>query len=31
MGNRIHMQLGWAKLKALAQGAEMASKQLWGR
>jgi 5-methyltetrahydropteroyltriglutamate--homocysteine methyltransferase len=29
MGNRVHMQIGWAKLKALAEGAEMASKQLW--
>ena len=30
MGNRVHAQIGWAKLKALAEGAEMASKQLWG-
>ncbi|HEU0075503.1 MAG TPA: cobalamin-independent methionine synthase II family protein [Dehalococcoidia bacterium] len=30
MGNRVHMQIGWAKLKALAEGAEMASKALWG-
>jgi 5-methyltetrahydropteroyltriglutamate--homocysteine methyltransferase len=30
MGNRVHPQIGWAKLKALAEGAEMASKQLWG-
>jgi 5-methyltetrahydropteroyltriglutamate--homocysteine methyltransferase len=29
MGNRVHMQIGWAKLKALAEGAEMASKELW--
>jgi 5-methyltetrahydropteroyltriglutamate--homocysteine methyltransferase len=29
MGNRVHMQIGWAKLKALAEGAEMASKALW--
>jgi methionine synthase II (cobalamin-independent) len=31
MGGRIHMQLGWAKLKALAEGAERASKILWAR
>ena len=31
MGGRIHMQIGWAKLKALVEGAEMASKELWGR
>jgi 5-methyltetrahydropteroyltriglutamate--homocysteine methyltransferase len=30
MGNRVHMQIGWAKLKALGEGAEMASKELWG-
>ena len=30
MGNRVHMQIGWAKLKALGEGAEMASKALWG-
>jgi len=29
MGGRIHMQLGWAKLKALADGAVLASKELW--
>jgi 5-methyltetrahydropteroyltriglutamate--homocysteine methyltransferase len=29
MGGRIHMQLGWAKLKALAKGAVLASKELW--
>ena len=29
MGGRVHMQIGWAKLKALAEGAEMASKELW--
>ena len=31
MGGRVHMQIGWAKLKALSEGAELASKQLWGR
>jgi hypothetical protein len=30
MGGRVHMQVGWAKLKSLAEGAERASKQLWG-
>jgi 5-methyltetrahydropteroyltriglutamate--homocysteine methyltransferase len=30
MGNRVHMQIGWAKLKALRDGAELASRQLWG-
>jgi 5-methyltetrahydropteroyltriglutamate--homocysteine methyltransferase len=30
MGNRVHMQIGWAKLKALSEGAHMASKELWG-
>ncbi|MBV8086003.1 MAG: cobalamin-independent methionine synthase II family protein [Chloroflexi bacterium] len=29
MGGRVHMQIGWAKLKALSEGAELASKQLW--
>ena len=30
MGNRVHMQICWAKLKALSEGAHMASKELWG-
>ena len=30
LGGRIHPQLAWAKLEALAQGAELASKELWG-
>ncbi len=30
MGNRVHAQIGWAKLKALGDGAAMASKQLFG-
>jgi 5-methyltetrahydropteroyltriglutamate--homocysteine methyltransferase len=30
MGGRVHPQIGWAKLKALAEGAALASKQLWG-
>jgi 5-methyltetrahydropteroyltriglutamate--homocysteine methyltransferase len=31
LGGRIHPQLAWAKLRALAEGARLASKQLWGR
>ena len=30
MGGRVHMQVGWAKLKALVEGAELASRELWG-
>jgi 5-methyltetrahydropteroyltriglutamate--homocysteine methyltransferase len=29
LGGRIHQQLAWAKLKALREGADLASKQLW--
>jgi len=29
MGFRVHPQIAWAKLKALADGARLASKQLW--
>jgi 5-methyltetrahydropteroyltriglutamate--homocysteine methyltransferase len=29
MGGRVHPQIGWAKLKALVEGAELASKRLW--
>lgn len=31
LGLRVHPQIAWAKLKALAEGAALASKQLWGR
>ena len=31
MGLRVHPQIAWAKLKALAEGAALATKQLWGR
>jgi 5-methyltetrahydropteroyltriglutamate--homocysteine methyltransferase len=31
MGGRIHPSVAWAKLRSLAQGAAMASDQLWGR
>jgi 5-methyltetrahydropteroyltriglutamate--homocysteine methyltransferase len=31
LGGRIHPDIAWAKLEALAQGAELASRQLWGR
>ena len=29
--DEIHPSIVWAKFEALVQGAEMASKQLWGR
>jgi 5-methyltetrahydropteroyltriglutamate--homocysteine methyltransferase len=29
LGGRIHPQLAWAKLRLLAEGAALASKQLW--
>ncbi len=29
MGSRIHPELGWAKLRVLAEGAELATKRLW--
>ena len=29
LGGRIHSSLAWAKLEALAQGAALASRQLW--
>jgi len=28
---RVHPQVMWAKLEALAEGARLASKELWGR
>jgi 5-methyltetrahydropteroyltriglutamate--homocysteine methyltransferase len=30
MGFRVHPQIAWAKLKTLAEGARLATKQLWG-
>ena len=30
LGGRIHPQIAWAKLEALAEGAAIASKELWG-
>ncbi len=30
LGMRVHPQIAWAKLKALAEGAALATKQLWG-
>jgi len=30
MGGRVHPQIGWAKLRALAEGAALASRELWG-
>jgi 5-methyltetrahydropteroyltriglutamate--homocysteine methyltransferase len=29
LGGRVHPQIAWAKLEALAQGAELATKRLW--
>jgi 5-methyltetrahydropteroyltriglutamate--homocysteine methyltransferase len=29
LGGRVHPQIAWAKLEALAEGARLASKQLW--
>jgi 5-methyltetrahydropteroyltriglutamate--homocysteine methyltransferase len=29
LGGRVHHQIAWAKLEALAQGAELATKRLW--
>ena len=31
LGGRCHPEIVWAKLKALADGARLASKQLWAR
>jgi 5-methyltetrahydropteroyltriglutamate--homocysteine methyltransferase len=31
LGGRIHPQIAWAKLEALAEGARLATRQLWGR
>ena len=31
MGMRVHPQIAWAKLKALSEGAALATKELWGK
>src|ERR1700733_5274024 len=31
LGGRVHPDIAWAKLASLAQGAELASRQLWGQ
>jgi 5-methyltetrahydropteroyltriglutamate--homocysteine methyltransferase len=31
LGGRIHPDIAWAKLETLAQGAEIATKRLWGK
>jgi 5-methyltetrahydropteroyltriglutamate--homocysteine methyltransferase len=31
LGGRVHPDLAWAKLKVLAEGAELASTSLWGK
>jgi 5-methyltetrahydropteroyltriglutamate--homocysteine methyltransferase len=30
LGGRVHPQIAWAKLRALVEGARLASKELWG-
>ena len=30
-GDQVHEDVAWAKLQSLAEGARLASKQLWGR
>jgi 5-methyltetrahydropteroyltriglutamate--homocysteine methyltransferase len=30
LGGRVHPEIAWAKLRSLAEGARMASRQLWG-
>jgi 5-methyltetrahydropteroyltriglutamate--homocysteine methyltransferase len=30
LGFRVHPQIAWAKLKALAEGANLATRELWG-
>jgi 5-methyltetrahydropteroyltriglutamate--homocysteine methyltransferase len=30
LGGRVHPQLAWAKLEALAEGARLATSRLWG-
>jgi 5-methyltetrahydropteroyltriglutamate--homocysteine methyltransferase len=29
LGGRVHQQIAWAKLRALAEGAQLATKELW--
>jgi 5-methyltetrahydropteroyltriglutamate--homocysteine methyltransferase len=29
LGGRVHEDIAWAKLEALAEGARLASKELW--
>jgi len=31
LGGRVHPDIAWAKLQTLAEGAELASRRLWGR
>jgi 5-methyltetrahydropteroyltriglutamate--homocysteine methyltransferase len=30
LGGRVHAQLAWAKAKVLVEGAQLATKELWG-
>jgi 5-methyltetrahydropteroyltriglutamate--homocysteine methyltransferase len=31
MGGRVHPSIAWAKFKALREGADLATKELWGK
>ena len=31
LGGRVHPQIAWAKLKALSEGAALASKHFWSK
>jgi 5-methyltetrahydropteroyltriglutamate--homocysteine methyltransferase len=30
LGGRVHDEIAWAKLRALSEGAALASRRLWG-
>ena len=30
-GNRVYSDIAWVKMRSMAEGAELATKQLWGR
>jgi 5-methyltetrahydropteroyltriglutamate--homocysteine methyltransferase len=31
LGNRVHPEIAWAKFRSMAEGARLATKELWGR
>jgi 5-methyltetrahydropteroyltriglutamate--homocysteine methyltransferase len=31
LGGRVHAEIAWAKFRSMAEGARLATKQLWGR